>query len=909
MLASHRTSTTSPRKMAAVLALWCLAALFGWGAADAEQAATPAPAAPPGPTPAVASDSAGAERLHQRARELIREDRLPEAAQLLQQALALDPAAATAKSDLGFVLLKLERPAEAVPILEQARAQLPDEPGILFSLGAAYRLSGKVADALEPLGACLALAPERKEAAYLLGMALLEAKIPANAPAAAPFFAYVDRDDADGRLHYIAGNVHLALGDPDRAIAEYRKAVALDAEIVQAASNLASLYYDRQQYDLAREYYEKGLERVARAIDKGKPAPKEYAPAFYNLGNCLFRLGLPDDAVAAFRRAILLDPEYQLAYVSLGNILFQRGQLADAEAAYRTALSFDASSPLAHFNLSSALLGQGKLEEAREHLEAIARRGDFPRAQYRLGDYYRLKGDAAAAIAAYEKGIQDDPEHADAAAYGHLFGLYVSGNDAAQVLPLADSALARSANDPAIRGLVARAHLALHQEDRAAEILEKLLAEHPERRETRHLRGSLQARRGDLAAADKSLAAAYRQGKAPLDALSWGLVVARLGQDKRALELADEGLAALGAPARAGESAVVGGDLLMLRGSLLERKGERKKAIEAYRAALDSDEQGARPWYAAALAAAQEHAGDAAGAAETLRRCVQTAAGNAQCQYALARHEAREGHWQGAAERLRRMLAADPRCRVARVALARVLAANGEKAAGAAELEAAVSEPETPAGGDSEGNPASRCALGDPLSAADLAVEAARMHLGAGAPDRALAALSRLSTPLPPQAEALLVETARSLLATGSTPAALAAANRAMELGGESAALLELVALASFKLGDLTAATRAIERAVQLEASNAAIRNNAAAIAIASHHQELADAHLQVAKNLVPLPAAVLRNLGIQLERQRGNAREAVDAYAAYLAAGGADRALVESWVRALRAILDGAPS
>jgi tetratricopeptide (TPR) repeat protein len=47
--------------------------------------------------------------------------------------------------------------------------------------------------------------------------------------------------------------------------------------------------------------------------------------AYHGLGNALKRQGKHDDAIAAYRKAIALDPKYAVAHTALGNALMEKG--------------------------------------------------------------------------------------------------------------------------------------------------------------------------------------------------------------------------------------------------------------------------------------------------------------------------------------------------------------------------------------------------------------------------------------------------------------------------------------------------------------------------------------------------------------------------------------------------------
>jgi tetratricopeptide (TPR) repeat protein len=105
------------------------------------------------------------------------------------------------------------------------------------------------------------------------------------------------------------------------AIHTYQKVLDMEPEHAAAHINLGTLYYNRQEYNLAEKHY---------------------------------------------RRAIEIDPRYALAYFDLGNVLDETGRVSEAIQTYKTALQFAPTYADAHYNLA---LAYEKIKEARKALK------------------------------------------------------------------------------------------------------------------------------------------------------------------------------------------------------------------------------------------------------------------------------------------------------------------------------------------------------------------------------------------------------------------------------------------------------------------------------------------------------------------------------------------------------------
>ncbi len=102
--------------------------------------------------------------------------------------------------------------------------------------------------------------------------------------------------------------------------------------------------------------------------------------ALNHLGLVLAMHGRPDDAVAAYREAIRLDPRWFMPRGNLGKVLETQGKPDEAIAAYREATLARPDLPETFDGLAFALLNRGKIEEA-----IVAWRGGPPQPRLRLG--------------------------------------------------------------------------------------------------------------------------------------------------------------------------------------------------------------------------------------------------------------------------------------------------------------------------------------------------------------------------------------------------------------------------------------------------------------------------------------------------------------------------------------------
>jgi tetratricopeptide (TPR) repeat protein len=90
------------------------------------------------------------------------------------------------------------------------------------------------------------------------------------------------------------------------AIAAYHKVLDLEPKHAAAHINLGTLYYNRQDFNLAEKHYRGALE-----------ADPRYALAYFDLGNVLDETGRVQEAIQTYKTALQLAPTYADAHYNL----------------------------------------------------------------------------------------------------------------------------------------------------------------------------------------------------------------------------------------------------------------------------------------------------------------------------------------------------------------------------------------------------------------------------------------------------------------------------------------------------------------------------------------------------------------------------------------------------------------
>jgi tetratricopeptide (TPR) repeat protein len=130
-------------------------------------------------------------------------------------------------------------------------------------------------------------------------------------------------------------------------------------EAFLSAPNKFEGHYRAALKALKAESYEQALEQLDEAIALG---PK-YGDLHNFRGVALSELGRVEDGIAAFRRAIALNPDFIFAKLNLGFAHLRMGQFKDAEHVLESVLLQDPTQSVASTKLEE--LRTGKVVDAR----------------------------------------------------------------------------------------------------------------------------------------------------------------------------------------------------------------------------------------------------------------------------------------------------------------------------------------------------------------------------------------------------------------------------------------------------------------------------------------------------------------------------------------------------------------
>ena len=239
------------------------------------------------------------------------------AEKLIRQALEDNPDYKEGHLDLGLILAQQNRKPDAERELDKAVALAPKDPATLSTAGKAQMKMGKVSEGVALLRQVVVLAPDLAVAHLDLALALADSY---NLSAAlAETSEAVRLAPQSAVAHFYRGRVLYDLSRSNEAQPEFETACRLDARMPEPRYFLALI--DRQDGK---------SELAASLLEETVKLQPGNAMAWYMLGQSLENESETGKAVAAWRKAIEVDPKFSQALFSLAHAL-QSSDHAESE--------------------------------------------------------------------------------------------------------------------------------------------------------------------------------------------------------------------------------------------------------------------------------------------------------------------------------------------------------------------------------------------------------------------------------------------------------------------------------------------------------------------------------------------------------------------------------------------------
>ena len=184
------------------------------------------------------------------------------------------------------------------------------------------------------------------------------------------------------------GQIHHHEGDPEQAAECFEKALEINPRYADAQYNLAVTYSEIGEYEKAQRIYDQARKTERGQGDSRIPDANvraKLANMHAEIADIYHGLGLHDDAVEQYRKALSLRPEFPDIRLRLGQALFDGGKKPAAIAELQEVKLNRPDFLKARAVLGMFLFSTGKIEEARkEWRDILADNPDFERAKVYL---------------------------------------------------------------------------------------------------------------------------------------------------------------------------------------------------------------------------------------------------------------------------------------------------------------------------------------------------------------------------------------------------------------------------------------------------------------------------------------------------------------------------------------------
>lgn len=356
-------------------------------------------------SPALSSAQAASDRETQieehsrKAQEYLREKQPDLAIPELQALAVLDPDNVEVQGNLGVLLFFQGKPADAIPHLRAAIERQPSLVKIQSVLGLAEVSALDVEQGRKDLEAALPLITEPKlkvrvglelVGLYTQSGDLSEAgRVVAQLQKAAPdnaevlYAAYRTYSDLSGesmlalslaapdsaQMHQLLAHEETRQGNTNGAIAQYRKAIAIDPNLPGVHFELAELLHTSQDQAVKIE-----AEQEYRAALKENPQDEK---TICRLAEIAAQKGNVQQAFDGYSRAVELRPADADAKLGLAKTLIDMNQTSKAMTLLEDTVQLEPTNAVAHYRLGTLYRKIGRMDDARREVDLYKKYKDM----------------------------------------------------------------------------------------------------------------------------------------------------------------------------------------------------------------------------------------------------------------------------------------------------------------------------------------------------------------------------------------------------------------------------------------------------------------------------------------------------------------------------------------------------
>lgn len=381
----------------------------------------------------------------------------------------------------------------------------------------------------------------------------------------------------------VLGQLYTVKHDSKKAEEQFKTAQAIEPDSEEVVLNLARLYAESGD-----------LQHAAKVIED-VPVNDRTSKMEFTLGAAYDQLKQPKDAIAAYQRALDMEPGDLHTLDALAQALLSNNQLDEAQKQFQQLAAADPENPEALVHISEIQRRQGKFEDALTTIRK-ARKLDPTslEAGYNEGLLLDVRGRfdeatqtyaAMVDLTSHANGAYTDEEKNNRSIFLERLGaIYLEQNKSDQAIA-AYQKMIDMGGDSSLRGYQGQvdAYRSAKQFDKAIEVSRKAVEANPKNRE---LKLMLAGELTDLDKADEGLSMAKGLlNNSPEDRVVW-IAIGQIDVRLRRWKDAEDALNKAEPLTTKKEDRTY---LLFLRGELAERQKHYEPAEQLFRQALDLD--------------------------------------------------------------------------------------------------------------------------------------------------------------------------------------------------------------------------------------------------------------------------------------------------------------------------------
>lgn len=152
------------------------------------------------------------------------------------------------------------------------------------------------------------------------------------------------------------------LEEYDLALRHYKKAISLKPNFSEAVNNMGTLYSRMKEWDKALECFQKAASDILY---------KTPHYAYHNMGLVYFYKGDYSKAVEYYQKALKLEPSYVNVYFDLASVYMALNRNEDAVEVYKKAATLNSQSRRADLSLARLYIKMARTQDAVDLLNSV----------------------------------------------------------------------------------------------------------------------------------------------------------------------------------------------------------------------------------------------------------------------------------------------------------------------------------------------------------------------------------------------------------------------------------------------------------------------------------------------------------------------------------------------------------